>query len=167
MAVTSFRGMKWTDRGWEALRKRVTSGPAVNHAAVGVVGSDASRPHPLRDGDLSIEEVALLNEFGNSNQPERSFLRRTFNWDKSNARELKHHLAQASREVMFRSKSWGTALVSVGEWGVKKIQATIMSNVGPANAQSTIDDKGKGTTLRHTMTLFNAISYIINGPKGK
>lgn len=161
MPVKSFRGYIWQDRGWDAIRKRMTTGPAVIHARVGVTGANAGAPHPLRDGDLSIEEVALLNEFGGSNQPERSFLRRTFFWNSGNKRELLGQLANVSRRVIFQGANRVAAMSDVGRWGVSKVKQTIMKGVPPKNARATVDNKGHGNTLRHTLTLLNAIDFVI------
>lgn len=153
---------KWTDRGWSALRARLTDGPPAIHAKVGVFGPDASKIHPLKD-DLTVEEIALINEFGSKNGhvPQRSFLRRTFWWNNTNRRQVKHVMAKVSQMVIFQKVPRHIAMRKAGEWGVAEVKKTIMSGVGPANRPSTKEAKGHGQTLRHTMTLHDSISYVI------
>src|SRR5688572_17486200 len=97
----SIRGYVWKDTGWAAIKKNVLRGPAVTHVRAGVVGSKADETHPESD-DLTLGEVATIQEFGNSHQPARPFLRTALVWDRGAHREMLHTLAQATRRVMFQ-----------------------------------------------------------------
>lgn len=153
---------KWKDKGWADLRRRLTDGPAETHAKVGVFGAQAAQIHPLKQ-DYTVEEVALLMEFGSEDGHvrQRSFLRRTFWWNAANRAYVKTILAHVTHMVLFRKFRRDIAMRAAGQWGVDQVRKTIMSGVKPVNRPRTKEEKGHGLTLRHTMTLHDSISYVI------
>lgn len=152
--------VKQNFKPWAALKKSMETKTPVIHCKVGVLGSDATSIHPLRD-DITVDEVALINEFGTAKVPARPFLRPALYKGKSANAGLKHMLAQVTREALFNKVPRSIGLRKVGEWAVQQVQNKIMSNVGPENAERTIREKGHELTLRHTYTLLSSISYMI------
>lgn len=147
--------VKWTDKGWGAIYRKMTQGRPGTHVRIGVVGSAASQTHT--DTDLTIAEVATINEFG-LGVPERSFLRSTTR-KRVFQQQLKYMMAQASRKVLFQGFTRAGSLVSVAEWAVQQVKETILDNVPPPQATETILKKGHDLTLRETYTLFNSIGW--------
>lgn len=155
--------MAWKDKGWAALQKRVTAGPAATFCRVGFFGPEAEAMHG--DSGLTVNEIGIINEFGSDDghTPARSFLRRTFNWKRGSRAEVLHQLAKVSRMVMFQGYTRISAMKAsgIGPWAVAKVQATINSGVGPANRPETVREKGHDLTLRDTLAMAMAISYEI------
>lgn len=149
--------MKWTDTGWARLYSNMMKDSAV-HAAAGVVGPTAEMIHPLRD-NVTIGGVAAMNEFG-LGIPERSFIRRALLWSGKSKAEFMYLMGVVSHEVM-SGVPRVIAMRKVGEWAVKRIKETILSNVPPVNAPETVDTKGHDHTLIHTGTLYDHIDFEI------
>ncbi len=166
MARTKVTRVTFKDMGWNALKKRMLDKPPATYAEIGVF--DTSK-HPLR-GDLTVEEIALLNEFGSRNgrHPQRSFLRRTFWWNARNRVAMIRMMADVSRKAIFNKVERAEAMHEVGRWGVAEVKRTIAGGVGPANARATLESKPDNLgTLRHTLTLLDAITYrIVQGGRG-
>jgi hypothetical protein len=155
--------MVWQDRGWESIRKRMTSGPAATHVRAGIM--DGGDEVHGEDSELTTNEVGILQEFGSDDGhiPARSYIRRSVVWPR-NLPEIRQQLAQVSRKVLFQFFTRKEAMQSVGRWAEARIKKTIESGVGPANAPETVAQKGHGLTLRDTYKLLNAIGYkIVDG----
>lgn len=148
--------VRWIDQGWGAIVNKLTK---LNNVEVkaGVLGSDATKPHPLRDGNVTVGEVAMINEFGTTHVPERSFMRDVTR--RSNAiGQFGTVSAKAVRAIVFNKQPIEVAMQILGAWGVAKIKENILSNTPPAQAETTIEIKGHARTLIDTETLLDSIS---------
>ena len=126
------------DRGAKALVRQIGS---VNKVAVdvGVLGAKASAP----DGQgATVGEIATWAEFG-IGQPERSWCRA---WVDSNAVAVQ----SLSRRAVAAVAKGMPALEGVLALGLKVasgMQERIAAGIAPANAPSTIREKGSSTPL--------------------
>lgn len=152
----------YKDKGLIEILARVAKSATIG-ARVGVVGAEADRIHPLR-GDLTIGEVAMINEMGSpaAGVPQRSFLRSTFDQHRSLVEQAK----LAAVKVVFAGESAVAALHTAGQALVKEVVKTIDRGVPPPQAQSTIDKKGHDHTLIDTHTLRDSINSDVVSRSG-
>lgn len=142
------------DRGYKGIVKATieAAGPRV---VVGVMGKGRAAR-----GDLTIGELAMVQEFGtkNGHVPERSFLRSTMDEQRVAIANLQEKLLKLIQDGKISPEE---ALRRVGVFAKSKVIAKIDSSVPPPNAPSTIRRKGHGRTLRETDTLRNAVDYEV------
>jgi len=136
------------DFGMARLIAQMRRNGAVVHAGV-----PADKP---RDGGgPSNLDVALLNEFGTSTIPERSFIRSTFDEQRPRIEAALRKLGQLA---MRQGSKHDALLVAYGQFLVGLIRKKITDGVPPPNAQSTIDRKGSSKPLVDTGQLRKAIT---------
>lgn len=146
--------VKDTDKGYKDLVKRVF-GIQKPRISVGVFSEEAEH-----GGPLSVLDVAIINEFGLGNVPERSFLRAWFDENESRA----YQMCQVMLTTVVQGKrTKEQALQLLAMKFVGEIQQRISQGIPPANAQSTIDKKGSSTPLIDTGQLRSSISFKIEG----
>lgn len=155
-------------RKWDAMKAKLSRAEDA-HVQVGILASKGGNDRH-DDDELTIAEVAKINEFGAPNHgiPERSFIRSTF---RNNEAELKKMTARAAKGYVAGKVSLARALDILGAWGANKIKRTITSGNGvpPPNAAATIQAKGSTRTLVDTGRMLNAISWeVVNaGTEGR
>lgn len=157
----------WKDNGWEKLYTRFALGRGLDgntHVKVGVVGRAAQEMH--EDSGLTVEEIAILNEFGSQDQhtPERSFIRSTL---RERQRRITNMMRRAVNRIVFRNVPIDAALREIGQYTVDEIRKKIFSGVNPPNAPATVEKKGHGMTLRDSFILANSIGYEILSGLGR
>jgi len=109
--------------------------------------------------DPNVAEYATYNEFGTKSIPQRSFLRSTYDeqigkWE----RQLENGIKGILNMKADASRVWD--LLGIKAKG--DVQKKLRSNIAPANAPSTIKQKGSGkTTLFDTGALLRAITYEV------
>lgn len=145
----------WNDKGWRELTSNVARAGATK-LRVGVLGADASRKHP--NADITIGEVALINEFGSDDGhvPRRSFIRGTVNGKMGLMASI---LNTAARAVVMAKQSADVALGHAGALVVNAIRETIEHSIAPHNAKATVDKKGFDHPLIESGVLKEAISF--------
>ncbi|RZL29669.1 MAG: hypothetical protein EOP64_00255 [Sphingomonas sp.] len=120
-----------------------------------------------KDGE-DVVMVGLINEFGTSKIPERSFLRSAV---RDNAALIDSWRVELLRKIISGSMSVETALEAMGVRVQILIQNRIKSDIQPANAPSTVAQKlADGVaprTLIHTGLLLRSISYQVHVGGGK
>lgn len=149
------------DKGY---RKALRQLRAMSGKKVVVVGIRGEKGSARAEGDnLTLVEIAAVNEFGtyDGHIPERSFLRSTFDKNKSNYERL---IVQAVEKV---AKGIGhdgqptdldKELESLGVKAARDVVETINAGVPPPNAPSTSRRKrGSEGTLRNTGRLRHSI----------
>lgn len=146
----------YRDRGFAAIRSSVDRLGALQ-LRVGLLGSAAQAPHPLRD-DISLGEVGLINEYGSeaAGVPERPWLRPAL----TNRRQVATLFAWAVQDLI-RGTPATAVLHNIGRVLVQQVKSTIQSGVEPENAPLTVRKKGHGLTLRHTFTLLESVTYEV------
>lgn len=148
---TTVKGKK---RYEQARRVRTLGGSTLQ---VGVKKTEA-----YDDGTL-VWEVALYNEFGTDQIPERSFIRSTM---KENAALLNRWRKELVGKMV--TDNWGEQMVlnTLGYRMAELIRAKVMSDVPPENAESTKERKRRlGVPLRtlvETGKLRDAITYTVD-----
>lgn len=165
MAAKPTLKLAWTDMGWARLYKDVIKAGQM-HVKAGLVGTEGAKAHPLR-GDLTVAEVAMIQEFGNGHQESRSFIRRALLWSAAARREYRYLAAKVSQDVMFRKVPRSVAMQAIGVWAAARIKETILSNVPPPNRPSTVSQKGHGHTLVWTDTMYDSVGYEIASGRGE
>jgi len=157
--MQSGNGIKFVDHGWGKILNNLKelSGTRVQ---VGVLGSDGGRKHP--DSDITVAEVALINEFGSGKAhiPSRPLLRGTFTKSNPMVQEIGRTIA--SRVVNFM-QSASLALDAAGKVAVEALRVQIAKGVSPGNAPRTIKEKGFDHPLLWTGLLWEALSHRVTG----
>ena len=110
----------------------------------------------------SVVEVALWNEFGTSNIPERSFLRSAIDGNES---LINSWLKEVCQKITFGEITVEKGLEIIGYRTQVLIQNKIKSNVPPPNAPSTVAQKQRDgvapNTLINTGLLLRSITYKV------
>lgn len=106
-----------------------------------------------------VAEYAAYNEFGTSRVPPRPFMRKTLEREREN-------WIRGVGGLLRNGRSPDEALELVGTRMAEDIQKTIMSNMAPANAPSTIRRKnraeaGRAGTLVDTGALVKSITHQV------
>lgn len=154
--MSFYARVKYIDRGFANLMIRVR-GLTSLHGRVGLLNNDPERIHPLRN-DLTVGEVALINEFGSRNAgvPQRSFLRRTLS---EKMTEIKERLASAAWHTIFLRETGEQSLGSVAKQTAVDVRQTILrGDIPPPLADFTVMMKGHDRTLQDTLTLVTSIT---------
>lgn len=151
-----------------ALIDRLKREVAGSHVKVGVLGTgEARKPDEGEQPDATNVEVAIFNEFGTSEIPERPFLRSTFAANEVAYRELIGKLLSA---IVTRGFDVRAGLDRIGFKVSADVKKTITQGdeVPPPNAPSTLKRKlektrkgakGSPRTLVDTGQLANSIAH--------
>lgn len=148
-----------------------------HYVKVGVTGKHAGEQHKGEKGEepATVAGIAAANEYGTKRIPARPFMRLTIErqrqaWEEQTKKEF--------IRIMDGKQDTTKALARIGAKMVGDLQATIRSNVPPANAASTVLTKtsslkgakrdkavmlglfGQGT-LRDTGQMLNAMTYEV------
>jgi phage gpG-like protein len=146
---------------WEELLRNAKSGLGGKRVKVGVLASHGGNDRH-DDDPITMIELAAIHEFGApaANIPERSFIRRTIEKNRSELVAMSAKLAQQ----ILRGKLEPEAVLKIlGEWAVAKVRAEITSGDGipPPLKPATIARKGSSRPLVDTGRLLGAIAYEI------
>jgi hypothetical protein len=134
------------DRGYNAL---VRSAFGMNRVLkVGLLEATPS----------NVLEYGSYNEFGTSTIPERSFIR---DWFDSNLQKCRDAVRVMAYGVLSGKYQPDQALELLGARFAAEIQARMSTSIPPANAPSTVRQKGSSTTLIDTGVLRGSISYEV------
>jgi hypothetical protein len=141
------------DTGLKDLLKRFA--PGVVGVTVGVHESEGSAEH----GEATVLDVALFNEFGTEDIPERSFIRA---WSDENEEANRGRL-KAVAEAVFKKNvpSIEVGLARFGVFCVGDVQKRIASGLSPALAPATVQRKGSSVPLIDTGQLRSSISHKV------
>ena len=148
--------IKFVDKGWLKIVSEVSKldGLAVE---AGVNGAEGAAEHG--DSGQSVAFIAMVQEFGTEQVPDRPFIRPALAWDGRSA--LAGRMAAAAAAVCTgRLTAWG-AMQGIGVFSADRIREKLWSQVGPENAPSTVAKKMQGMTLRDSFQMANAIGYQI------
>jgi hypothetical protein len=133
------------------------------HVKVGVLADKGGdEMHEGEDGEeITLIELAAIHEFGVEGRiPERSFIRRTFDEQKSRLEKL---IGSLAARVIKGSLTEAQALELLGQWAAAEIKKTITTHdIPPPLAQETIDRKGSSKPLVDTGQLVGSISYSVS-----
>jgi len=145
------------DRGWKkhglTLRRQALGGP---HVLVGVQGPEATAAHA--ESELTVAEVASYHEFGRGNNPERSFIRETFDIKRL---EMGMALRPLASQVVAGKMTARRALEIIGMKAQSDIQGRIEEGIDPPLKESTIKRKKSSKPLIDTGQLKNSITYEV------
>lgn len=131
---------------------------------VGVHEQEASEQHG--DSDLTVGEVALVNEFGRDNIPARMWFRR---WAQKAARGV---AADIQRALVFMAQKQQYDNLGLLPWAARKARddlrdVALSGSITPANAPATLARKAPETRpMIDTQQLVNSIESAITGGKG-
>ena len=163
--------VKDVDHGYAALLARIYGAAKTRPSVhVGILSQDADTVYtrkadrPANDHTeeaVTLLQVAVFNEFGTSTIPARSFLRA---WFDENRDVIREKFAILMRSVIAGDRTKEQILDLIGLWAVGQIQLRIAAGIGPANAESTIRQKGSSTPLINTGLLRASISFLVEEP---
>lgn len=142
-----------TDKGLAAVAQRMIGKRRVR---VGVL-SDAPAGH----GDVSLLEIAVINEFGapGASIPQRSFIRATID---ANIDKIRQVQAMLAKQIVAPNGIDGeTAMKRLGAFVAGLIKQRIAQGIPPANAPATVERKGSSTTLVDTGQLRSSVTFQV------
>ncbi len=154
------------DTGWEEIKRRFAEIKEDFHVKVGIVGPQATQPHPSGEGQTYVD-VAVSHHEGLGNNPERPFLSQPV---EQRMKQYKAILAEYGQEVLNGDMSQKQALGLIGEIAVGDVKEDIVDKKYAPNAPSTVQGKttqsGEGDTpLIDTKAMVNAITYEVSKRK--
>lgn len=145
--------IKDIDRGWKKhrtmMRRQSITEPSVN---IGIVGPDSSAAHT--GTELTVIEVASYHEFGRGNNPERSFIRGSYDANLGNHKALLRMLAD---KVLAGKMSHKKALALFGEQAAADMKNFMRAGIEPEKADGGI------ARLKDTGQLYGSIAYEVKG----
>lgn len=147
---------RWVTNQWGEKELELTAGSS----SVRFVKVKASNKH-INDGNaLSLAQIATVNEFGGGNVPERSFMRSTFDENRSKyQKRLERFLVQ----VIDGKIDLDRALGLMGTIVVRDVKVKIRDLRDPPNAPLTIKLKGSSNPLIDTGRMRQSIDFEVRG----
>lgn len=112
-----------------------------------------------KEGGLTNTQVAIIHEFGDRHNPERSFLRKTLSRRAPARLAINEKFRKDIKAVLRGDKTASQVNAEVGQMMTDAVKKTIRSGVKPANRPSTVKQKGHGLTLRESWQMYNAIDF--------
>jgi hypothetical protein len=151
--------VKVIDRGWKRIQKNMKRYFGGSVAAVGIQGVEAEEIDEFVHGDATNVLIGVVHEFGWGNNPERSYLRSTFDEKLS---KYKLESDKIARGIFGGGTAYG-ALLLLGEQFRGDIIRKIQSGISPGlKEKSLVGRPGSGTTpLWATGQLVNSITSVI------
>lgn len=107
----------------------------------------------------TVLEIAIYNEFGTEDIPERSFLREWVDINKDKINKAYKVMMKAVAEGQYTRPQ---ALNILGLKFVGEIQKRMSGSIPPPNAPSTVAKKGSAVTLIDTGQLRSSITHEVN-----
>jgi hypothetical protein len=151
------RGVKDKDKGYRDLVKRLY-GIKAPKIEVGIFEQDGAFVYADGSTAVTVLDVAMWNEFGTGQIPERSFLRAWFDENQDKCRELVRRLLES---VIAGTRTKEQALELLGVTFVGQIQKRIADGISPANAPATIARKGSDKPLIDTGQLRSSVTHRV------
>lgn len=111
-------------------------------------------------GELTVLDVANLNEFGTTRIPARSFIGAWF--DETFDRNQEDVRKSSEAVIKGELPSMRVALERLGLKFVGDVQTRIKAGIDPPNAESTIAAKGSSTPLIDTGQLWTSIRHQVS-----
>lgn len=148
-------GVKVIDKGWDRIVDDMLKLRRGLSVSVGIQGADADEVD-FWHGELTNAVLGAIHEFGRGRVPERSFLRSTFDDNRS---EYQRELDRIGGEFFDDGRIKGELMI-LGEEFRGDVVRTIQAGIPPGlQPQSLVDRPGSGTTpLWATGQLVNSIT---------
>jgi len=139
------------DTGWSPAMKELLQGRTLK---AGIREPKGGRV----DSDVSNVYIGWVHEFGKGNNPERSFLRSTFDENDSKYRSFLGRLT-----VLAAHADGKVDLDKMGLRVIRDVHRTIRAGISPevSAARQKRKLKGRTTALINTKVLFDAIDYEV------
>ena len=128
---------------------------------VGVLASKGGQQaHPDGTGATLIE-IAAAHEFGTSNVPERSFIRRAF---EDNTQEAQALMGKLARRIVEDKTSIDESLRILGTWGANLVRRTVTvgDHIPPPLKPETVKRKGSTRPLVDKSHMINSLDYEVD-----
>ena len=144
--------MKDIDNGYRAAMKAMRDMAKGRHVVAGIRGEKGAQRHPPADGedgagsDLSIVEIAAVNEFGTDDGhiPSRPAFRATFDKNRS---KYERAIKIGVGHILDGNSTLDVEFGRLGLRMASDIQSAISEGIAPENAPSTIARKGSEKPL--------------------
>ncbi len=142
-----------TDKGWKKhgrmIKRQAYSQP---HVSVGVLGPEAEQAHV--ETELTVIEVASFHEFGIGNNPERSFIRGSFD---AYSQDYKGNMRLLADKVLTNKLTHAQALKLFGEKALADMKNFMREGIDPPKAD------GEPSRLKRTGQLYGSLIYEVKG----
>lgn len=155
------RGVRDIDRGWKRIKAEILKAREQRGVAVGIVGQE----QPREGGGPSNAEIGTWHEFGRGHNPERSFLRSTFD---NNREKYRGMLGRGLGRVVDGEMDLDRVLGLLGERAAADVKATIKKGIPPELQKATVQRKTRksdgaeaATPLIETGQLIGSITYDV------
>ena len=158
------KGVKITDKGMKRLIKQIKE-LEDTHILVGLPGDLGTHD---AEGEETIAQIGINNEFGHSNVPSRPWMRSTA--DKGSTKTRFTRLMKNQYLKLVNGVATPKSVYRfLGEWYVSELKSTIKNGNFVPNAEFTILNKGSSTPLIDTGLMRNSITSRIvrNGKRSK
>ena len=142
------------DRGAKSIERKMRGQRKLR---VGVLGSKAERTYP--NSNLTVGEVARLNELGTDTVPARSFLR---DWADENKSKIARQLVADTHRAIFANEDEEAALGKRGREYAREVVGRIKRRIPPPNAPATLRKKRGDVPLVDTGTLIDSIGWDLD-----
>jgi hypothetical protein len=147
--------VKVTDKGANALLKRMHDARAPRAVTVGVHAEEGAAPH----GETTLLDVAAFHEFGTEDVPRRSFVA---DWADENEQKNVTRLSEIGAAIVSgKVPSVEVGLARFGVLAVADVQRRMVAGIAPPLAEATIEQKGSSTPLVDTGQLKSAITFRV------
>lgn len=160
MIKVKVKTVKVNDRGAKQIKREVKK----LKKTFALVGFPGDLPMH-KDSDMTIPEIAAVNEFGtlDGRIPSRPFMRNAAD-NKSNKSQFYKILGRELGKIEDTKQTAKGALRSAGEWYIGVLKTAIKKGPFKPNAESTKAKKGSSTPLIDTGQMRNSItSRILQG----
>ena len=124
---------------------------------VGILEEDVDKRHPV--SGVRLGEIAIKNEFGSEQIPERSFIRAVMYSEKKYFNDL---MRRQLAKVVAGKRTKIQALATVGLQMQVRVKTRIRDIWHPPNAEETIEKKGFNNPLIHTRLLHDSIKFKVH-----
>lgn len=153
--------VKDIDMGWNQILKEIEEFKSSTILIGFQEGSTTTREvkgQRIKEGDLSMPEIAVQNEFGTNTIPARSFMRTSFD---ENLPKIKKLITQQYDQVVLGSQKSQNALDAIGSVVQGFIVTKIRQIVSPPNSPRTIAEKGSSKPLIDFGQMIQSVTYQV------
>jgi hypothetical protein len=152
------KGFTDKDMGYDRIMTNLRVNAGDTTAFVGFLRSSGKH----KGSDVTVAQVAAINEYGNEHTPERSFIRSALSEHTQDLKKLQKKIVnQIVSGKLSKKKGIGIIAQHVVDWIKNKID----QNIPPPNAKSTIAAKGSSHTLIDTGQMRNSVEFEISSGK--
>ena len=149
------------DMGWNEILKQIQEFESSTILIGFQEGSTTKREvkgQRIKEGQLSMPEIAVENEFGTNKIPARSFMRTSFD---ENLPKIRKVISQQYDEIVIGNRKSQNALDAIGSVMQGFIVTKIRQITSPPNSPRTIAEKGSSKPLIDFGQMIQSVTYQV------